>query len=148
MESAVAFCQIPLEMLAWVVFAGESAVVDADAFKPLGASNKIKLLLHHCGIPLTVPPQLQTMTKIASAGRSGKPPLSGAHVAVEVRNTVIHPHATNRKKFETWVKNHGATDDQLLQETVSLFSWYTTLILLRFIEYRGEYLNESDHDSR
>jgi hypothetical protein len=128
-------------MLAWVVFAGEPSVVDDNNFEKVSAANKVKLLLHHCSIPLSVPPQLQTLTKIASAGRNGMPPLSGAHVAVEVRNTVIHPHAKNKKKFETWVKNHGSTDDQLLQKTVSLFTWYTTLILLRFMEYRGEYLN-------
>jgi hypothetical protein len=141
LEGAVAFCQIPLEMLAWLVFADDAPIVDADDFKPLGAPNKLKLLLHHCGIPLGVLAQLQTLTKVSLAGRQGKPALSGPHVVVEVRNVIIHPHASNRQKIVGWLRNHNATADQLLQETVSLFTWYITLVLLRFMEYRGQYAN-------
>jgi hypothetical protein len=141
LEGAVAFCQIPLEMLAWLVFADDTSVIDDGDFGRIGAANKIMLLLHHCGTPLEAPAALQTLTKISLFDRKGQPPLSGAHIAVEVRNTIIHPNTDNRKKFETWVKNHGSTDKQLLQETVSLFTWYLTLILLRFMEYQGDYEN-------
>jgi hypothetical protein len=140
LEGPVAYCQIPLEMLAWLLFVEDSAVVDQVDFKELGAANKIKLLLHHCGIFLEVPPQLQTLTKTAVNPQSKKVS-PGPTVVVEIRNTIIHPHAANAKKFADWLNATDATDGQLLQETVSLFIWYLSLILLRFMDYHGEYLN-------
>ena len=89
-------------MLAWLLFVEDSAVVDQVDFKELGAANKIKLLLHHCGIFLEVPPQLQTLTKTAVNPQSKKVS-PGPTVVVEIRNTIIHPHAANAKKFADWL---------------------------------------------
>ena len=47
-DGAIAFGQIPLEMLAWVVFVDDKTVIDADEFERLSAASKLQMLLSHC----------------------------------------------------------------------------------------------------
>ena len=138
LEGAVALCQIPLEMLAWLVFVEDQSIIDGDEFDKLNAANKLKLLLHHCGIAADIPPRLQALTKIAQAS---KPARSGPHLIVEIRNGIIHPKTIKRTTFDGWLDTHNVTAQQVMQETVCLFIWYITLVLLRLMDYRGEYAN-------
>jgi hypothetical protein len=138
-QGAIAFSQIPLEMLAWLVFVDENAILDSNEFENLSAGNKLQLLLHECGIPLGVPPMLETLAKIA-INDEGKQK-SGPRIATEIRNTIIHPHKKNRDKFNGWITQHKVEGNDLLRETQHLFIWYITLVLLRLMEYDGEYAN-------
>jgi hypothetical protein len=138
-EGAIAFCQIPLEMLAWMAFVDGEAVMDSKEFENLSASNKMQLLLHSCGIPIAVPSDLEAVLKVATA--KGKPGMTGPAIAAEIRNTIIHPHKKNREKLAGWVKNCHVDADKLLNETRELFRWYIILVLLRRMDYQGEYAN-------
>ncbi len=52
-EGAIAFSQIPLEMLAWTVFVDQEAIMGFKLIREnRAASDKLQLLLHECGIPL------------------------------------------------------------------------------------------------
>ena len=105
-EGAIAFSQIPLEMLASTIFVDEDSILDEDDFDKLTAWNKLQLLLHECGIPSEVPSVLGTLLKVAKD--DGKPkgekkadlkPRSGPKIATEIRNTIIHPSKKNREKL-------------------------------------------------
>ena len=63
-ESAIAIGQIPLEMLAWLMFVEESNIIQSGEFDKLSAATKIQLLLSHCNIPFEVPPELETLNKV------------------------------------------------------------------------------------
>ena len=109
--------------------------------KSLGPPIKIKLLLHHCGIPRDVSACVAGVDNNISAQKD-RPKSSGSHVAVEVRGTPLSIRTPRtRRNSPTGLRRRTRQNDQLLQETVSLFTWYTTLVLLRFMEYRGQYLN-------
>lgn len=135
---AIAIGQIPLEMLAWLVFVDDSQILDVDEFDKLSAANKLQLLLSHCGIPLDVPPVLAGLLKVATGA---KKQMSGPRIATEVRNTIIHPHKKNRAKLPGWESQYAVNTDDLLWETGQLFKWYITLVLLSLMRYQGKYAN-------
>lgn len=135
-DGAIAFGQIPLEMLTWLVFVEDRSILDAGEFDKLSAANKLQLLFSQCGIALDVPRVLEALTKVATSGE-----MSGPRIATEVRNTVIHPQKKNRAKLPEWESKYGVKADDLRWETQQLFKWYITLVLLSLIDYRGEYAN-------
>jgi len=137
-EGAIAFGQIPLEMLSWLVFVDDVPILDADEFEKLSAGNKLQLLLSKCGIPLDIPPAFTALSTVAN-GADKK--MSGPRIATEVRNTIIHPQKKNREKVPGWVSKHGVKEADLLWETQQLFKWYITLILLKLMNYNGSYAN-------
>jgi hypothetical protein len=144
-EGAIAFSQIPLEMLAWKVISEEDAILDEGEFEKLSAGNKLQLLLHECGIPLAVPSALETLVKAASeeggSKKGASKPKSGPKIVTEIRNSIIHPNKKNREKLDQWRKLDDSNGEELLRETHSLFRWYITLVLLRLMDYQGTYAN-------
>ena len=138
-EGAIAFCQIPLEMLAWLVFVDDNPVLDHDGFYNLSAGNKLQILLNQCGIPRTVPPLLKTLLKVATRDEGTQ--VTGPNIATEIRNTIVHPSGKNREKFSSWVTGKNVKAEDLLRDTEQLFKWYVTLVLLRLMDYQGEYAN-------
>jgi hypothetical protein len=141
-EGAIAFGQIPLEMLAWLVFVDERTIVEADEFDRLSAASKLQMLLAHCGIPFEVPSGLSTLTKIATDQhtKSGKQ-VTGPQLVTKVRNTIVHPNEKNRKTLAEWEKVYSVKIGDIRRETQQLFKWYITLVLLRLIGYSGKYAN-------
>jgi len=145
-DGGIAFGQIPLEMLAWLAFVGDRAIVDADEFGNLSAASKMQLLLAQSGIPLSVPSELKTLAKVAAEvqRKSGKTP-TGPQLVTKVRNTIIHPNDKNRKILAEWETNYSVSGSDIRWETYRLFKWYITLVLLRQIGYSGEYANRLTH---
>jgi hypothetical protein len=141
-EGAIAFGQIPLEMLAWLVFVDDRTIVDADEFDRLSAASKLQMLLSHCGIPFEVPPGLSTLAKIATEQqkKSGKD-VTGPQLVTKVRNTIIHPNEKNRRLLVEWEDAYSVKIGEIRWETQQLFKWYITLVLLSLIGYSGKYTN-------
>jgi hypothetical protein len=135
-EGAIAFSQIPLEMLAWMVFVEQAPIVDSKDFKPITAAGKLQLLLTNCGIPLEVPKSLISLRTVAKSNN-----MSGPKIATEIRNAIIHPHKSNRKLLKGWEDKHKVNKYDLLRETHQLFKSYITLVLLNLIGYSGKYAN-------
>lgn len=141
-EGAIAFGQIPLEMLAWLVFVDDRTIVDDSEFDKLSAASKLQMLLAHCGIPFEVPTGLSTLTKIANEHKkkSGKD-VTGPQLVTKVRNTIIHPNQKNRKSLTEWETAYSVKVSDIRWDTQQLFKWYITLVLLRLIGYSGKYAN-------
>lgn len=141
-EGAIAFGQIPLEMLAWLVFVDDRTIVDDNEFDKLSAASKLQMLLAHCGIPFEVPTGLSTLTKIATEQqkKSGKD-VTGPQLVTKMRNTIIHPNEKNRKSLAEWETAYSVKVGDIRWETQQLFKWYITLVLLSLIGYSGKYAN-------
>lgn len=141
-EGAIAFGQIPLEMLAWLIFVDDRSIIDSDEFDKLSAASKLQMLLAHCGIPFEIPPNLSTLAKIATEQqkKSGKN-VTGPQLVTKVRNTIIHPNQKNRKILAEWEDAHSVKIGEIRWETQQLFKWYITLVLLRLVGYSGKYAN-------
>jgi hypothetical protein len=137
-EGAITFCQIPLEMLAWIVFVDEQPLVDAKLFDGLHAADKFHLLLDRCGIPIGIPSELKSLTAIADEASKK---YTGPKIITYIRNSIVHPKESNRKELAGLVTKAKVARQQAYREALQLFTWYTTLVLLRLMEYRGEYAN-------
>jgi hypothetical protein len=136
-EGAIAFGQIPLEMLAWLVFVDDRTIVDSDEFDRLSAASKLQMLLAHCGIPFEVPVGLPALMILASKTKH----TTGPQLVTKVRNTIIHPNEKNRKSLAEWETAYSVKVSDIRWETQQLFKWYITLVLLRLIGYSGKYAN-------
>ena len=136
-EGAIAFGQIPLELLAWLVFVDDGGIESEKLFNNHSAAIKMEKLLKHCAIPLDVPPCLGSLCTLATKTVF----TTGPQLATKVRNTIIHPNEKNRKALIEWEKDHGVKVDDVRWETQKLFKWYITLIFLKLIGYSGKYAN-------
>ncbi|MFO0900506.1 MAG: hypothetical protein U0836_24010 [Pirellulales bacterium] len=143
-QGGIAFGQIPLEMLAWLVFAEDDAILEHKQFEKLSAASKIQLLLVHCGIPLAVPAELPALCAVAAQmqAKGNKTKLvTGAQLVTKVRNSIVHPNKKNRSLLADWKKDYSVTGRDIRWETLQLFRWYVTLVLLQLTGYTGEYAN-------
>lgn len=136
-EGAIAFGQIPLEMLAWLVFVDDRTIVNSEEFAKLSAASKLQMLLAHCGIPFEVPSDLPALTTLASKTKH----TTGPQLVTKVRNTIIHPNEKNRKSLAEWETTYSVKVGDIRWETQQLFKWYITLVLLNLIGYSGKYAN-------
>lgn len=141
-EGAIAFGQIPLEMFAWLVFVNDRTIVESGEFEKLSAASKLQMLLSHCEIPLAVPTSLEGLTKVVLGLKSKTPKLmSGPQIATRIRNSIIHPHKSNRSMLAEWESKYWVKTSDIRWECRQLFKWYITLVLLRLIDYSGKYAN-------
>lgn len=136
-EGAIAFGQIPLEMLAWLVFVDDRTIVDDNEFDKLSAASKLQMLLAQCGIPFEIPVGLSALTTLASKTKHA----TGPQLLTKVRNTIIHPNEKNRKSLTEWETAYSVKVGDIRWEAQQLFKWYITLVLLSLIGYSGKYAN-------
>jgi len=138
-EGAIAFGQIPLEMLSWLIFIDMKTVTKEErkSFKELSAADKMKRLLSHCVIPLAVPNEMSALTKLSQETAFK----TGPDLVAKVRNTIIHPDEKNRRLLSDWENSYSLKISDIRWETQQLFQWYSTLVLLSLIGYSGKYAN-------
>lgn len=136
-EGAIAFGQIPLEMLAWLVLIEEEEVLSKNAAKRLRAGGRLEKLLRACRIPVRVPSRLKALKTVAENTDCQ----NGPQITTKVRNTIIHPDKKNRGFLPGWERDHGAKPSEVRWETKQLFKWYITLVLLSLMGYSGKYAN-------
>lgn len=148
-KGAIAMAQIPLEMIGSMIFTDSQEIINENEFGNLSAATKLQMVLHDCGIPATIPAGLPLLKEISTKGVSYD---SGPKIITWVRNLVIHPTATNRKKLEDMLSKCDKSEfcggsevisdnNEVYQESLQLFRWYITLILLKLFDYQGEYGN-------
>jgi hypothetical protein len=80
--------------------------------------------LRECGIPVAIPPKLAELAREA-ATRGWE---DGPRAVVETRNLLVHASANDHLPWhEAWM----------------LARWYVELVLLRMLNFTGEYLNRT-----
>lgn len=127
-EGGTILSQAAFELLAWTLLVEDRRVLSEFGFQKLPASDKLRLLLSACGIPLTIPSSLGELTKSAKAFDWD----DGAKAITEVRNALVHASPKKRKKVLG-----GNTGTRV--EAWSLGLWYLELVLLRLFDFQGKY---------
>jgi hypothetical protein len=135
LEASIILAQAGLELLAWTVLVEDGKIISQSGFNDLPASDKIRLLLSRCGIPLELPSELTALKALAKEYNWS----DGPECLVGFRNAVVHPQAKNRQKV-------GKASSVAIFEIWSLGLWYLGLILLRLFDYTGLYLNRLKRD--
>ena len=129
-ESTIVMSQIALELLGWVNLVEEKSIISTKGFKDIQASDKLRLLLSHFGIPRDIPTNLKALH--AAASSLGED--DGPGVFTQLRNAIIHP---SRKKRITLSKLPRG----IMFEAADLGQWYVEMALLSLLGYTGYHRN-------
>lgn len=130
LEGSMILAQSAFELLAWTLLVEDCRILSEDGLEKLPASDKLRLLLSQCKIPLAVPAQLIELQKLSKEHNWA----DGPHAVTEMRNSLVHPKPKKRRRvldaepiaiFEAW----------------NLATWYLELVLLWLFEYKGLYTN-------
>lgn len=136
-EGGIILAQAAFELLAWTLLVDDHQVLSEQAFQPgkLQASDKLRLLLASCRIPLAIPSDLCELTKAAAANNW----TDGPQAIVEIRNALVHANPTKRAKVL------GGSNDARV-EAWTLSQWYLELVLLWLFHYQGNYFDRCDNN--
>ena len=129
-EGGTILAQAAFELLAWTLLVEDRKVLSEEGFKKLPASDKLRLLLSACEIPLAIPESMRQLSKVASSENWG----DGPRAITEIRNALVHANPKNRKKVL-------GGDSEARHEAWELSLWYLELVLLWVFDFRGDYSN-------
>lgn len=127
LEVRIVLAQVALEMLASVEVVEQRALRQSAKFARTGAAARIRALLDHLRVPVSVPPYLQGLSQLASALNQ-----DGPGVIVYIRNRLAHATESSRRDLTS------VSGDQLW-EAAQLSIQYVELCLLALLDYRGRY---------
>lgn len=129
-EGSIILQQAAFELLTWSLLVEDLGILSADGAERLPASDKLRLLLSKCSIPLQIP---DTLDHLVRAAKSYSWP-DGPSALVECRNALVH---CNTKKRSMLANLSLSARQQAWQ----LGLWYLELTLLWLFDYRGAYSN-------
>jgi len=128
-EKSIILTQAAFELLAWTRLVEDTHALSKKVWenKSMSFSKKLRHLLESCSIPLSVPAKLDQLLAYSS-----KPKLSdGPEALVSLRNALVHPSPTKRKRLQGHPR--AAIDAWVLG------LWYLDLIILHVCAYNGTY---------
>lgn len=128
-ESSIVLGQVALELLAWAELVEEHEIMSRGHFKAGPTEQNIRELLRWADIPLAIPAQRGFLSDLAAqeAWEDGPAALIG------YRNLLTHP----RHRVDRILNAPVLARTELGQ----LALWYVELVLLRFLNYEGDYVN-------
>ena len=132
-ESAIVMNQIALELLGWVILVEEKGIISKKGFTDLQASDKIRLLLSHSGIPREIPPYLGALHSAAKALSED----DGPGIFCQLRNAIIHPSKEKRNRLNQLERG-------IMLEAAKLGHWYIEMVLLALLGYEGPHCNRTN----
>jgi hypothetical protein len=127
-ENGIILAHVAFETLGWTLFVEELKSLSVSGFRSLAASDKLRLLLNHCGIPQDVPTSLPSLQASAKAENW----VDGPESISRIRNACVHPSQKNREAL-----SRVGVDAQ--HEIWILSMHYLELILLSLFDYGGDY---------
>ena len=125
-DGGIILLQAALELLAWQYFILDSPAQAPKQFLKTPASDRMRLLLQACGIPINIPTELTDLASVAAQRhwQDGPKALAG------VRNQLVHP---------------GTHQGMPYYDAWRLAEWYVELVLLHMLSFQGEYSNRIKH---
>ncbi len=138
-DMGIVHAQIGIELLAWAKFVEIDQAVSRDGFNKLTATDRIQLLLSWAGIPIDIPEELENLTDVVRARQKIKGASkweTGPAAIIELRNSIAHPNLRDRAADVTGRARY---------EVQQLSIWYLELLILKFLNYQGEYNNRWKH---
>ena len=107
-----------------------------DDFEKLNTAARFRLLSSYLGIPNEIPEELQNLTKLIGPGGDSSESIKDAPaLLVKIRNSIIHPKDTIKKRCE----KAKVSLESVQWEAVRLYRWYSNLVLLKVMGYTGTY---------
>ena len=130
-ETSIILCQAALELLAWVIYIENGAVIlGASGFENLWASDRVRLLLSGMRVSYEFPPLVAALRDFKFDGNS--PYTDGPHAITEIRNGITHPKKKKRERFE-------AMGPMLRHQASELGLFYLECSLLGLCGYFGPF---------
>lgn len=125
-DGGIILLQAALELLAWQYFILDRHAPAPKQFLKTPASDRMRLLLQACGIPINIPTELTDLASVAAQRhwQDGPKALAG------VRNQLVHP---------------GTHQGMPYYDAWRLAEWYVELVLLHMLSFQGEYSNRIKH---
>jgi hypothetical protein len=132
-EGSIIIAQTALELLYnWLLIENKKLLLGKDA-ENLSASNKIRLLLAQLNLPNEVPSALSHLTALVNTNRDI---IDAPDAFVQIRNAIIHSQEEKRNKL-------SKIPAMAKYEALQLGIWYTELVLLYILKFKGKYFNRS-----
>ncbi len=123
-DGGLILLQACLERLGWQRFVIDGTPCPDGQFENLNGGKRLRCLLRECGIPVTMPPKFADLADEAAAQGWE----DGPRAVVEIRNRLVHASGNDHLPWhEAWM----------------LSRWYVELVLLRMLNFTGEYLNRT-----
>jgi len=126
-ESRIVLAQVALELLSWVLLVEAKRLYHQNDFEGLSAAGRIRALLHHIGVPTTVPTHLARLQVVCDADA-----FDGPGAITKVRNALAHSTKKKRKLMES-------VDGEQRWECSQLALEYLELSLLAVCGHDGYY---------
>lgn len=130
LESRIVLIQNSLELLFNWLITEKFNYVSSNDSKGISASAKIAFLLSYFQLEPKIPKELNELIKYSKAFNFTNGPDTFTHV----RNCIVH---SNSKKISHLQK----LSEPAIKEAVNMGIWYVEIILLKLLEYTGEYHN-------
>lgn len=128
-EGAIILSQTALELMAAVVVVEEQQMLSLSVFDNSSVAERLRLLFSWAGLPVQDCPA----AKLEPLLKMNKTWTDVPQALASLRNSIIHANSRNRKKRRSL--------NDALQLASTIYLWYLELIVLRFLDYRGEYSN-------
>jgi hypothetical protein len=126
-DGGIILLQAALELLSWQTFVRDRKALSPDGFGRLPADDQLRLLIESSGIPTSVPVGLSDLAVKAKEMNWS----DGPKALTGVRNLLTHPerhkHLKHLPFYDAW----------------RLAEWYVELVLLRMLNFSGEYSNRT-----
>lgn len=125
-EFRIVLAHAALDLLSFTYCVTYKNLMTNDAYKKIPAKDKFTMLLASLNIPLSIPDNLQALSKTARERNWG----TGCQAICEIRNEIVHPE--DKKKGKLY---------DVYGETSELILWYLDLVLLALCGRNGKYCN-------
>lgn len=135
LEGSIVIIQNALELLFhWIIGGTEKYVTTTDA-ENISAASKIGFLLARFGLSPKIPENLKALKQYEKEYHI----INGPELFISIRNCIVHPSEKKRKVLDR-------LDTIGRYETLTLGLSYVEIILLKYLEYKGDYRNRSEEN--
>lgn len=132
-ESGIVLIQNALELLFNWLIVEKFGNLSLDDAKNLSAAGKIRILLLKYNLDDSTPSGLKKLS-----GYSKEYNIKGPEIFTNIRNIIVHSNSKKLKKIQDL---KGNAKNEVLKEALNLGIWYVEVILLKFLNFEGEYNN-------
>jgi len=133
LEGSIVLIQNALELLFhWIISESEKYVNTTDAVN-ISAAGKIGFLLALFNISPEIPKNLKALKQYENEYKV----INGPELFISIRNCIVHPSEKKRKILKR-------LDTIGRYQTVTLGLSYIEIILLKYLDYKGDYRNRAE----
>jgi hypothetical protein len=126
-QGGIILAQTALELLSAAIIVEDRKMISPEGLRALRISDRLRLLFSWASLPM----HDSSLAKMQPLLGVNKQWVDTPQALTEVRNSIVHSDE-RRGRIPTEVLDHAA----------AIYLWYVELVILRFLDYRGEYFNK------